>query len=75
MIPFQPRKLVMALAAVLPSVASVSALAQEATPPAAAPSTPATTAPATNVRDLSETRVTQCAVAGHRQLRLQVRHR
>ncbi|MDF6941606.1 Plug domain-containing protein, partial [Escherichia coli] len=58
MIPFQPRKLVMALAAVLPSVASVSALAQEATPPAAAPSTPATTAPATNVRDLSETRVT-----------------
>lgn len=58
MIPFQPRKLVMALAAVLPSVASVSALAQEATPPAATPSTPATTAPATNVRDLSETRVT-----------------
>lgn len=58
MIPFQPRKLVMALAAVLPSIASVSALAQEAT-------TPATTAPAaqpkpaaTNVRDLSETRVT-----------------
>jgi outer membrane receptor protein involved in Fe transport len=58
MIPFQPRKLVMALAAVLPSVASVSALAQEATPPAATPSAPATTAPATNVRDLSETRVT-----------------
>ncbi|MCT7295783.1 TonB-dependent receptor [Ralstonia sp. CHL-2022] len=58
MIPFQPRKLVMALAAVLPSVASLSALAQEATPPAATPSTPATTAPATNVRDLSETRVT-----------------
>ncbi len=58
MIPFQPRKLVMALAAVLPSVASVSALAQEATPPAATPSTPTTTAPATNVRDLSETRVT-----------------
>ena len=58
MIPFQPRKLVMALAAVLPSVASVSALAQEATPPAATPSTTATTAPATNVRDLSETRVT-----------------
>ncbi|WP_343548909.1 TonB-dependent receptor [Ralstonia sp.] len=58
MIPFQPRKLVRALAAVLPSVASVSALAQEATPPAATPSTPATTAPATNVRDLSETRVT-----------------
>ncbi|MCP1172476.1 TonB-dependent receptor [Ralstonia chuxiongensis] len=62
MIPFQPRKLVMALAAVLPSVASVSALAQEATTPAP---TPATTAPAAqakpaaaNVRDLSETRVT-----------------
>ena len=38
MIPFQPAKLVVALAAVLPSFASVSALAQEATPaPAAAP--------------------------------------
>ncbi|MCO5401558.1 TonB-dependent receptor [Ralstonia soli] len=47
MIPFQPRKLVMALAAVLPSVAAVSAFAQEA----------ATPAPAT-ARDLSETRVT-----------------
>lgn len=65
MIPFQPRKLVMALAAVLPSVASVSALAQQATPPASTSATPATTAPAaqpkpaaTNVRDLSETRVT-----------------
>lgn len=73
MIPFQPRKLVMALAAVLPSVAAVSAFAQEANTPAAAPATPATTAPATpaasaasaksvaaatNVRDLSETRVT-----------------
>lgn len=66
MIPFQPRKLVMALAAVLPSVASVSALAQEATAPASTAPTPATTAPATqpkpaattNVRDLSETRVT-----------------
>ena len=58
MIPFQPRKLVMALAAVLPSVASVSALAQEATTPASTSATPATTAPATNVRDLSETRVT-----------------
>ncbi|CAJ0776627.1 hypothetical protein LMG19083_00183 [Ralstonia psammae] len=65
MIPFQPRKLVMALAAVLPSVASVSALAQEATAPASTAPTPATTAPAaqpkpaatTNVRDLSETRV------------------
>ncbi|KJK00084.1 TonB-dependent receptor [Burkholderiaceae bacterium 26] len=65
MIPFQPRKLVMALAAVLPSVASVSALAQQATTPAPTPATPATTAPAAqakpaaaNVRDLSETRVT-----------------
>ena len=65
MIPFQPRKLVMALAAVLSSVASVSALAQQATPPASTSATPATTAPAaqpkpaaTNVRDLSETRVT-----------------
>lgn len=65
MIPFQPRKLVMALAAVLPSVASVSALAQQATTPASTSATPATTAPAaqpkpaaTNVRDLSETRVT-----------------
>ncbi|WP_433866414.1 TonB-dependent receptor [Ralstonia wenshanensis] len=65
MIPFQPRKLVMALAAVLPSVASVSALAQQATPPASTSATPTTTAPAaqpkpaaTNVRDLSETRVT-----------------
>lgn len=63
MIPFQPRKLVVALATVLPSVASVSALAQEATapatptPPAAAPAKSATPA-ATNVRDLSETRVT-----------------
>lgn len=53
MIPFQPRKLVMALAAVLPSVASVSVLAQEAV----APATQAEPA-ATNVRDLSETRVT-----------------
>ncbi|CAJ0692041.1 hypothetical protein LMG19089_00935 [Ralstonia edaphis] len=58
MIPFQPRKLVMALAAVLPSVASVSALAQQATTPASTSATPATTAPAANVRDLSETRVT-----------------
>ncbi|CAJ0788418.1 MULTISPECIES: TonB-dependent receptor [Ralstonia] len=65
MIPFQPRKLVMALAAVLPSIASVSALAQEAATPASTPATPATTAPAAqpkpaaaNVRDLSETRVT-----------------
>ena len=70
MIPFQPAKLVVALAAVLPSFASVSALAQEATaqtPPAKSPATntapatsaaPATPAPATNVRDLSETRVT-----------------
>ncbi|MFS2107769.1 TonB-dependent receptor [Ralstonia sp. Ralssp135] len=65
MIPFQPRKLVMALAAVLPSVASVSALAQQATTPAPTPATPATTASAAqakpaaaNVRDLSETRVT-----------------
>jgi len=68
MIPFQPRKLVTALAAVLPSIASVSALAQEATTPASTPPTstaPATMAPATqpkpaatNVRDLSETRVT-----------------
>ncbi|MCT7314381.1 TonB-dependent receptor [Ralstonia sp. CHL-2022] len=65
MIPFQPRKLVMALAAVLPSIASVSALAQQATTPAPTPATPATTAPAAqakpaaaNVRDLSETRVT-----------------
>ncbi|KHK49561.1 TonB-dependent receptor [Ralstonia sp. A12] len=66
MIPFQPRKLVVALATVLPSVASVSALAQEAstpatpTPPAAAPATPAKSAApaATNVHDLSETRVT-----------------
>ncbi|MGM3275518.1 TonB-dependent receptor [Ralstonia sp. 24A2] len=70
MIPFQPRKLVVALAAVLPSVASVSALAQEAptpatpTPPAAAPATPSATPAksatpaATSVRDLSETRVT-----------------
>ncbi|GCB03992.1 TonB-dependent receptor [Ralstonia sp. SET104] len=78
MIPFQPRKLVMALAAVLPSVAAVSAFAQEATAPVVASSAPATTAPATpgtpaesaasaestkaaaatNVRNLSETRVT-----------------
>ena len=65
MIPFQPRKLVTALAAVLPSIASVSALAQEAATPASTPATPATMAPATqpkpaatNVRDLSETRVT-----------------
>ncbi|UGS91572.1 TonB-dependent receptor [Ralstonia wenshanensis] len=65
MIPFQPRKLVMVLAAVLPSVASVSALAQQATTPASTSATPTTTAPAaqpkpaaTNVRDLSETRVT-----------------
>ena len=65
MIPFQPRKLVMALAAVLPSVAAVSAFAQEAATPAPAPAAPATTAPASqakpaapNVRDLSETRVT-----------------
>ncbi|MCT7326759.1 TonB-dependent receptor [Ralstonia mojiangensis] len=65
MIPFQPRKLVTALAAVLPSIASVSALAQQATTPAPTPATPATTAPAAqakpaaaNVRDLSETRVT-----------------
>ena len=65
MIPFQPAKLVVALAAVLPSFASVSALAQEATtqtPPAKSPATnaaPATSAaPAANVRDLSETRVT-----------------
>jgi len=62
MIPFQPAKLVVALAAVLPSFASVSALAQEATaqtPPAKSPATntapatsaaPATPAPATNVR-------------------------
>ncbi|WP_426397190.1 TonB-dependent receptor [Ralstonia sp. R-29] len=55
MIPFQPRKLVMALAAVLPSVAAVSAFAQEATTPATTTTSPA---PATNVRDLSETRVT-----------------
>ena len=47
MIPFQPRKLVMALAAVLPSVAAVSAFAQEATAPVVAPATPVTTAPAT----------------------------
>ena len=65
MIPFQPRKLVTALAAVLPSIASVSALAQEAATPASPPATPTTMAPAaqpkpaaTNVRDLSETRVT-----------------
>jgi len=68
MIPFQPAKLAMALAAVLPSVAALSsgsAFAQEATTPAAAPAAPATTAPATkaksaatNVRDLNETRVT-----------------
>ncbi len=45
MIPFQPRTLVMALAAVLPSVAAVSAFAQEVAAPATA-------------RDLSETRVT-----------------
>ncbi|WP_439890244.1 TonB-dependent receptor [Ralstonia sp. 25C] len=55
MIPFQPRKLVMALAAVLPSVAAVSAFAQEAATPATTTTSPA---PATNVRDLSETRVT-----------------
>lgn len=59
MIPFQPRKLVVALAAVLPSVAAVSAFAQEAAAPTnAATSTSTSTAPATNVRDLSETRVT-----------------
>ncbi len=56
MIPFQPRKLVMALAAVLPSVTAVSAFAQEAAAPAATSTT--SPAPATNVRDLSETRVT-----------------
>lgn len=55
MIPFQPAKLVMALTAVLPSVAAVSVFAQETTTPAAAPTT---AAPATKVRDLSETRVT-----------------
>ncbi|WP_296223797.1 TonB-dependent receptor [Ralstonia sp. UBA689] len=55
MIPFQPTKLVMALVAVLPSVAAVSAFAQEAATPAAASSN---VAPATNVRDLGETRVT-----------------
>ncbi|MDE2201734.1 MAG: TonB-dependent receptor [Burkholderiaceae bacterium] len=51
MIPFQPRKLVMALAAVLPSVAAVTAFAQEA-------ATPTPAASATSVRDLNETRVT-----------------
>ena len=59
MIPFQPRALVLALAAALPSLVSVSALAQEAASPAAPATQPAAApASATNVRDLSETRVT-----------------
>ena len=52
MIPFQPAKLVMALAAVLPPFAAASAFAQEAASPAANAATPAG-----SVRDLSETRV------------------
>jgi outer membrane receptor protein involved in Fe transport len=52
MIPFQPAKLVMALAAVLPPFAAASAFAQEAAAPAANAATPAG-----SVRDLSETRV------------------
>lgn len=52
MIPFQPVKLVMALAAVLPPFAAASAFAQEAASPAANAATPAG-----SVRDLSETRV------------------
>ncbi|AJW44503.1 MULTISPECIES: TonB-dependent receptor [Ralstonia] len=55
MIPFQPAKLVMALAAVLPPFAAASAFAQEAAPPAANAGNAAT--PAGSVRDLSETRV------------------
>ncbi|AXV82479.1 TonB-dependent receptor [Ralstonia solanacearum] len=60
MIPFQPRALVLALAAALPSLAAVPALAQEAANPAAAAASSTSTAQATasNVRDLSETRVT-----------------
>lgn len=59
MIPFQPVKLVMALAAVLPPFAAASAFAQEAASPAANAATPAANAatPAGSVRDLSETRV------------------
>ncbi|CAG2151185.1 TonB-dependent receptor [Ralstonia mannitolilytica] len=55
MIPFQPAKLVMALAAVLPPFAAAPAFAQEAAPPAANAGNAAT--PAGSVRDLSETRV------------------
>ncbi|CAH0445002.1 hypothetical protein LMG10661_01345 [Ralstonia syzygii subsp. syzygii] len=60
MIPFQPRALVLALAAALPSLAAVPALAQEAANPAAvaASATSTAQAAASNVRDLSETRVT-----------------
>ncbi|KFX76916.1 TonB-dependent receptor [Ralstonia solanacearum] len=60
MIPFQPRALVLALAAALPSLAAAPALAQEAANPAAAAASSTSTAQATasKVRDLNETRVT-----------------
>ncbi|MFV8632719.1 TonB-dependent receptor [Ralstonia pseudosolanacearum] len=60
MIPFQPRALVLALAAALPSLAAVSASAQDAANPAAAAASSTSTVQATaaNVRDLGETRVT-----------------